>query len=113
MSYLRASLLKGSAAKPARPRRRRIGSSCFKGGQGPRRAKPVLFSRLWNTLTMASLFVAAPALGALPSFQQIGNTLVMSNVNVRVEYNLATGRSDFYWQNAKKIAGFYAGVGLA
>ena len=37
----------------------------------------------------------------------------MSNVNVRVEYNLTSGRSDFYWQNSRKIVGFYAAVGLA
>ena len=65
-----------------------------------------------HALTLASL-LATPVLAGLPSFQQAGSTLVMSNVNVRVEYNLGTGRSDFYWQNSKKIAGFYAGVGLA
>ena len=52
-------------------------------------------------------------LAAAPSFQQVGSTLVMSNVNVRVEYNLSSGRSDFYWQNSRKIVGFYAAVGLA
>jgi Alpha galactosidase C-terminal beta sandwich domain len=36
----------------------------------------------------------------------------MSNVNVRVEYDLGTGRANFYWQNSLKISGFYAGVGL-
>jgi autotransporter-associated beta strand protein len=49
---------------------------------------------------------------AAPSFQQVGNTLVMSNVNVRLEYNLATGTTDFYWQNSKKISAFYSGVTL-
>ncbi len=49
----------------------------------------------------------------VPSFQQAGSTLFMSNVNVQVQYNLTSGRADFYWQNSKKIAGFYAGVGLA
>jgi hypothetical protein len=32
--------------------------------------------------------------------------MVTSNVNVRLEYSLASGRSDFYWQNSRKIAGF-------
>jgi len=36
----------------------------------------------------------------------------MSNANVRVEYNLATGTADFFWQNAKKISAFYGGVTL-
>src|SRR5258706_16415672 len=49
---------------------------------------------------------------AAPSFQQIGNTLVMSNVNVRLEYNLNAGTADFYWQNSKKISSFYSGVSL-
>src|SRR6266404_1440372 len=49
---------------------------------------------------------------ATPSFQQIGNTLVMSNVNVRLEYNLSAGTTDFYWQNSKKISSFYSGVTL-
>jgi len=66
-----------------------------------------------NSSTLAFLLLATPVLAGLPSFQQTGNTLVMSNVNVLVQYNLATGRSDFYWQNSKIIAGFYAGVGLA
>src|SRR5258706_1654555 len=36
----------------------------------------------------------------------------MTNTNVRLEYNLTTGRANFYWQNSLKISGFYAGVGL-
>jgi len=49
---------------------------------------------------------------AAPSFQQISNTLVMSNANVRVEYNLAAGTANFFWQNSRKISGFYSGVTL-
>ncbi len=49
---------------------------------------------------------------AAPSFQQVGSTLVMSNANVRLVYNLTAGTTDFYWQNAKKISAFYSGVGL-
>jgi hypothetical protein len=47
---------------------------------------------------------------AMPSFQQIGNTLVMSNVNVTVDYNLSSGIANFYWQNSEKISGFYSAV---
>ncbi len=37
----------------------------------------------------------------------------MTNTNVRLDYDLSTGRANFYWQNSLKISGFYAGVGLA
>lgn len=37
----------------------------------------------------------------------------MSNANVLLEYNLNTGTADFYWLNARKITGFYSGVGLS
>src|ERR1700720_1195341 len=40
---------------------------------------------------------------------QVGNLLEMTNANVRLEYDLSTGRADFYWQNSLKISGFYAG----
>src|SRR5260370_13398549 len=60
---------------------------------------------------LLALILLKPAEGA-PSFQQIGNTLVMSNVNVRLEYNLNAGTTDFYWQNSKKISAFYSGVTL-
>src|SRR6266550_3960327 len=43
---------------------------------------------------------------------QTGNLLKMTNTNVRLEYDLSTGRANFYWQNALKISGFYAGAGL-
>jgi len=36
----------------------------------------------------------------------------MTNANVRLEYDLTTGRANFYCENALKISGFYAGVGL-
>ncbi len=49
---------------------------------------------------------------ANPSFQQVGSTLVMSNVNIRLEYNLNAGTASFYWQNSEKISAFYAGVTL-
>jgi len=49
---------------------------------------------------------------AVPSFQQVGNTLVMSNANVRLEYNLHAGTTDFFWNNSRKITGFYSGFSL-
>lgn len=48
-----------------------------------------------------------------PSFQQVGNTLVMSNGNVQLVYNLNAGTTDFYWENSEKISAFYSGVGLS
>ena len=52
------------------------------------------------------------SVNAAPSFQQVGNTLVMSNGNVRLEYNLTAGTTDFYWSNSRKISAFYSGVTL-
>ncbi len=58
-------------------------------------------------------FLSLSSAWATPSFQQVGSTLVMSNGNVRLEYNLNAGTTDFYWQNSKKISAFYSGVGLS
>ena len=66
-----------------------------------------------RVVVLAALLGGAHLLTAGPLFQQVGSTLVMSNGNVQVQYNLGSGRSDFYWQNSRKIVGFYAGVGLA
>jgi alpha-galactosidase len=52
------------------------------------------------------------AAGPLLPPVQVGNLLEMTNANVRLEYDLSTGRANFYWQNSLKISGFYAGVGL-
>ena len=59
------------------------------------------------------LALSALRLEAAPVFQQVGNVLVMSNVNVTINYNLGTGTADFYWQNARKITAFYGSVTLA
>lgn len=61
-----------------------------------------------RALTVLALSVVIVA--ATPSFQQIGNTLVMSNANVTVNYNLTVGTADFYWKNSEKIAAFYGAV---
>ena len=44
-------------------------------------------------------FLSLSSAWATPSFQQVGSTLVMSNGNVRLEYNLNAGTTDFYWAN--------------
>src|SRR6516162_1729585 len=36
----------------------------------------------------------------------------MSNGNVRLEYHLNSGTTDFFWNNSRKISGFYSGVTL-
>src|SRR6266705_6902781 len=59
--------------------------------------------------TLLALRCAAAPL--LPPVQT-GNVLNMTNTHVRLEYDLSTGRANFYWQNSLKISGFYAGVGL-
>jgi len=66
-------------------------------------------------LGIGLLILALPAslaAGPLLPPAQVGNILKMTNANVRLEYDLGTGRANFYWQNALKISGFYAGVGL-
>lgn len=65
---------------------------------------------LCGILLVCALLEAA---GASPLFQQVGSTLVMSNGNILLEYNLNAGTTDFYWQNSKKISAFYSGVGLS
>jgi hypothetical protein len=62
--------------------------------------------RLW-VLCFASVAAAAP------QFQQTGSVLVMSNVNVTVDYDLTSGQAAFYWQNARIISSFYSGAGLS
>src|SRR5690242_5235241 len=59
------------------------------------------------------LLSLAPAVaGPLLPPAQVGILLKMTNANVRLDYDLGTGRANFYWQNKLKITGFYAGVGL-
>ena len=61
---------------------------------------------------MVLLCAAVCKAGTLLPPAQTGNLLKMTNTNVRLEYDLSTGRANFYWQNSLKISGFYAGVGL-
>jgi len=67
----------------------------------------------WIVGTLLQTFLLLKPAAAAPSFQQIGNTLVMSNADVLLKYNLKAGTTDFYWQNSKKISSFYSGVGLS
>jgi alpha-galactosidase len=59
-----------------------------------------------------SLFLLSGFAKSAPTFQQIGNTLIMSNANVVLAYNLSAGTTDFYWKNSKKISSFYSGIGF-
>ncbi len=49
---------------------------------------------------------------AQPSFTKSGNILTMSNLNVKVQYDLSSGNAAFYWQNLKIISAFYSGIGF-
>ena len=70
--------------------------------------------RIPETFILALLFsLLVEPVQATPSFQQVGNTLVMSNGDVVLNYNLAAGTTDFFWKNSKKITGFYSGVTLS
>src|SRR5262249_35672158 len=63
-------------------------------------------------LALGALLSSPAAAGPLLPPSQVGHWLKMTNANVRLEYDLSTGRANFYWQNALKVAGFYSGVGL-
>jgi hypothetical protein len=63
-------------------------------------------------LALGLLWGAAAEASPLLPPSQVGHTLKMTNTNVRLEYDLSTGRANFYWQNVLKVAGFYGGVGL-
>ncbi|HEX3624347.1 MAG TPA: carbohydrate-binding protein [Verrucomicrobiae bacterium] len=67
-------------------------------------SKALVFTAIFATL-LASLRSSA-----LPSFQQTGDLLVMANGNVRLEFNLKAGTTDFFWKDSRKIAGFYSSV---
>src|ERR1700722_21016887 len=66
-----------------------------------------------GVLVLIQFSVLPGKAGALLPPVQNGSLLEVTNGNVRLEYNLSTGRANFYWQNSIKISGFYAGVELA
>src|SRR3989475_5785216 len=79
--------------------------------------KTVLLTHFSKNLNLSSglcplLFALSCFAGPLLPPVQTGNLLKMTNANVRLEYDLSTGRANFYWQNTLKTSGFYAGVGL-
>lgn len=63
-------------------------------------------------LALGVLLGLPAAAGPLAPPALVGHLLEMTNANVRVQYDLSTGRANFYWQNAIKVAGFYSGVAL-
>jgi len=60
----------------------------------------------------AGFVVLTCSAGSLLPPGQTGSLLKMTNGNVRLDYDLSTGRANFYWQNSLKISGFYAGADL-
>ena len=55
---------------------------------------------------LLSFFVVSPAAaGTMLPPVQAGSLLRMTNGNVRLDYDLQTGRANFYWQNTLKISG--------
>lgn len=71
-------------------------------------------ARLAAILVFAIYLLAGPLpVQGAPSFSQTGSVLVMSNANVALQYDLSSGNTAFYWQNAQIISAFYAGVGLS
>jgi hypothetical protein len=58
------------------------------------------------------LLAATPVSALTLQLQNSGNLLVMSNVNVTVQYDLTSGQAAFYWQNSNIISAFYSGIGF-
>ena len=77
----------------------------------------MVISKVRNITTLLGLALGVllcPVAAARPPLaaSQIGHWLKTTNANVRLEYDLRTGRANFYWQDALKLAGFYGGVEL-
>lgn len=70
-------------------------------------------SFLYSAILVSLCFLPQLCTAGMVVWLQTPNTLVMSNANVRLEYNLPAGTTDFYWQNTKKITAFYSGVALS
>ena len=79
--------------------------------------RKILSRRRWSecsifTIVLGVLLAVSCLAGPLLPPVQTGNLLEMTNANVGLQYDLTTGRANFYWRNTLKISGFYAGVGL-
>ncbi len=61
---------------------------------------------------LAFVFAAQPVSALTTQLQNSGHLLVMSNVNVTVQYDLTNGTAAFYWQNLEIISSFYSGIGF-
>ena len=59
------------------------------------------------------VFSALDASALSLQLENSGSLLVMSNLNVTVQYNLTNGLASFSWQNQRVISQFYSGVGLS
>lgn len=67
-----------------------------------------------NTIRFSNTGGYAPDLDRIDVITLRTASLInLSNGNVRVEYDLANGIANFYWQGAKKLANFYSSVRLA
>ncbi|HKW30863.1 MAG TPA: hypothetical protein VJT54_16135 [Verrucomicrobiae bacterium] len=74
----------------------------------------IILKRIPGPFTLALLLsLLIKPVQATPSFQQVGSTLIMSNGDVVLNYNLNAGTTDFYWKNSRKISAFYSGVTLS
>src|SRR5580692_8430890 len=94
------------------PSQARLCSAGFRQAGG--RALPGVI-RMWRIGFIVFLFqlpVLAGLAGVPLSLAQVGSLLEITNGNVHLEYNLGTGRANFYWQNSMKISGFYAGASI-
>jgi hypothetical protein len=70
-------------------------------------------SSLGLSLVVGALCFAQNARAFTLQLQNSGKLLVMSNVNVTVQYNLTNGLASFAWQNRTVISQFYSGAGLS
>lgn len=73
-----------------------------------------------NRTLLRAILITALALGCCwksealtVQTQNSGTLLIMSNLNVTLQYDLTSGQGAFYWQNQKIIAAFYSGAGLS
>ncbi len=68
--------------------------------------------RVKSGITAGLILLAFRPRADAASFWQAGHLLVMSNANVRLEYDLNAGTTAFFWKNTPVISAFYSGVGL-
>jgi hypothetical protein len=74
--------------------------------------KPADSNCRFLVVLLTSFFVTESVSALTIQLQNSGNLLVMSNVNVTVQYDLTNGLAAFYWQNQEVISAFYSGIGF-